>query len=185
LGSTSLFAFCPDCGQHNSLQILDKNFDLIEKILNLANGAEQDVQSKLTENALEDCVSAFDGFGRELCRIHANKASKPEQAEKISFQNLLGARTNVVNIFGFDISTCLDSTEWSSAIRAFQKRHLCSHKLGIIDQEYITNTSDPSAVIGHKISIAPKEVSETIAIVRKIAQHLSGSLPTCAPKGPP
>lgn len=57
-----VFAYCPDCGQHNSLQILEKNLDVVCKMLDLATSAEGDVASKLIENALEDCVSAFDGY---------------------------------------------------------------------------------------------------------------------------
>ena len=71
-----VFGFCPDCGQHNSLDILDKNLEVVGKMLDLAAGAEKELADKLIENALEDCVSAFDGFGRELCRVHANRDRK-------------------------------------------------------------------------------------------------------------
>lgn len=90
-----VFAFCPDCGQHNSLQILDKNLELAIKMLNMVAGAEDDVAEHLTRNALEDCVSTFDGFGREICRIHAKKSIDPAKVEKISFQNLEGVKQNL------------------------------------------------------------------------------------------
>jgi hypothetical protein len=99
-----VFAFCPDCGQHNSLQILDKNLEVVGKILDLAAGAEKVLAEKLIENALEDCVSAFDGFGRELCRLHANRARNAAKVEKMSFQNLDGAKANVLDAFGIDLS---------------------------------------------------------------------------------
>ena len=71
-----VFAFCPDCGQHNSLQILDKNLEVVGKMLDLAAGAEN-VCERLIENALEDCVSAFDGFGRELMPDPRDRARNP------------------------------------------------------------------------------------------------------------
>ena len=55
------FAFCPDCGEHNSLAILEKNFAVIETMLVLAEAAEGELAQRLVENGLEDIVSAFDG----------------------------------------------------------------------------------------------------------------------------
>ena len=71
----AVFAFCPDCGLHNSLQILSRNLELVGKMLAVATTVEADLGQALVENALEDCVSAFDGFGREICCIHADKSS--------------------------------------------------------------------------------------------------------------
>jgi RNase P subunit RPR2 len=87
-----VFAFCPDCGQHNSLQILDKNLDVVSKMLNLSASLEPDVVERIIENALEDCVSAFDGFGREFCRVHRDRAIVEGRVERMTFQNLEGAR---------------------------------------------------------------------------------------------
>ena len=95
-----VFAFCSDCGQHNSIQILDKNLEVVGKMLEMATREEKALAEKLIENALEDCVSAFDGFGRELCRVHANKARTPDRAEKMNFQNLESARTRGRDLAG-------------------------------------------------------------------------------------
>lgn len=164
-----VFAFCPDCGQHNSLQILDKNLEVVGKMLALAAKVEADMAEKLIENALEDCVSAFDGFGRELCRIHANKTSNPGQAEKVRFQNLEGAKENVSKLFGFDLSAQLEPDEWQAVNRGFQKRHIVAHNMGVVDQEYIDKTSDSDAAPGRKIMITEQDVRSTAAVVRKIA----------------
>lgn len=171
-----IFAFCPDCGQHNSLQILDKNLEVVGKMLDLAKGAGAELADKLIENALEDCVSAFDGFGRELCRLHASRSSNPGRSEKISFQNLEGARANIFNLFGHDLSGQLDPSEWQVANRGFQKRHVVAHKMGVVDQEYIDRVSDPSATVGRMIAITEDDVLFTVAAVRKIARHLSNHI---------
>lgn len=171
-----VFAFCPDCGQHNSLQILDKNIEVVGKMLDLAAGADAELAEKLIENALEDCVSAFDGFGRELCRLHAKKATKPDKAGKTSFQNLEGAKTNVSALFGHDLSVHVSAEEWQAANRGFQKRHLIAHKMGVVDQEYITKTNDPDAMLGRKVAVAETDVQATISAVRKIAQGLANDI---------
>ena len=86
-----VFGFCPGCAVHNSLQILNKNLQLVQKHLAVAKAQEPQVQQHFIENALEDCVSAFDGFGRETCRVFATKAAIPEKAAEIRFQNIATA----------------------------------------------------------------------------------------------
>ena len=171
-----VFAFCPDCGQHNSLQILDKNLEVVGKILDLAAEAEKELAEKLVENALEDCVSAFDGFGRELCRVHANRARNPARLEKMSFQNLEGAKSNVLDAFGIDLSAGVEPDEWRVAGAGFQKRHLVAHKTGVVDPDYITKTGDTRAVVGRKIGIGADEVRQLASIISKLALRLSDDL---------
>ncbi|MBK8481853.1 MAG: AAA family ATPase [Proteobacteria bacterium] len=87
-----VFGFCPDCGAHNNLNILDANLRLVAKMVTLAATADADVAKNLVENALEDCVSAFDGWGREVSEAFAAKAADPVKAGKVSFRTS-GART--------------------------------------------------------------------------------------------
>ena len=169
-----VFAFCPDCGQHNSIQILEKNLEVVEKMLEMAMGKDKVIAERLIENALEDCVSAFDGFGRELCRVQANRARTP--AEKMNFQNLEGARKGFLNLFGIDFSTVVQPEEWRAAAMAFQKRHLIAHKLGVVDQDYITKTGDTNAVVGRKIAIDAGEVNRLIGIITKLALYMAAGL---------
>lgn len=171
-----IFAFCPDCRQHNSLQILNKNLELAAKMLDMAATSDADIAERLIENALEDCVSAFDGFGREICRVYANKASEPAKAEKISFQNLEGAKQSLIGIFGLDLAAGLSIEEWKVAIRGFQKRHLLSHKMGVVDEEYMRKSGDAQAVVGRKIIVSADEVIELIGVISKLAKSISGSL---------
>src|SRR3990170_1049705 len=73
-----VFAFCPDCGAHNSLQILGKNFEMVGKEIKLAQDTEdKELTKPLTEDGLENAVSSFDGYGRATCSAFSNKASDP------------------------------------------------------------------------------------------------------------
>lgn len=78
-----VFGWCPDCGIHNSLQILTKNLGLAMKEVMLAESAEPELAAHLIGDALENVVSAFDGFGREICI---------KRAADIHSQNLASAR---------------------------------------------------------------------------------------------
>lgn len=170
------FAFCPDCGKHNSLQILEKNLSLAQKQIDLAATVDGELFAQLIADALENGVSAFDGFGRETCRVHARKAANPSKAEAVSFQNLGGAQKNVQSLFGFDLSAGLFADEWLSLSRCFQKRHLLAHSMGIVDDEYLRKTNDPLANVGRKITIRADEVVSMLNLIQKLGSYLSSSL---------
>jgi hypothetical protein len=171
-----VFAFCPDCGLHNSLQILTKNLELAAKMLDVAAAAEPDLQARLIENALEDCVSSFDGFGRKICYLHAGEATNPTKAEKVSFQNLEGASRNLTELFNVDLAAGLRGDEWPTALRCFQKRHLLAHKMGVVDQAYIRKTGDTQAAVGRKVAVSADEARHLAPVLLTLAQTISDGL---------
>ncbi len=167
-----VFAFCPDCGQHNSQQILNKSLDVVEKMLAMAKDADTDVAEKMKENALEDVVSAFDGFGREVCRVHASAASDSAKAEKISFQDLIRAEETLRRQFGFDLADCLQIDDWQFVKRSFQKRHPFTHRMGVVDDKYIAKADDPHAVAGRKVVVTVDDILKLVGLVRLLGQSL-------------
>ena len=173
-----VFGFCPDCTVHNSLQILIKNLELVQKLLAVAETQEAQVAQQLIENALEDCVSAFDGFGRETCRVFAPKAIKPEKAAEIRFQNIAAARDRVGEQFGVDFAATAAPADWKHILRAFQKRHLLAHKMGVVDEDYLSATGESSSLLGRKVSIAAAEVRELAAQLQSLGAEMFHSLET-------
>jgi hypothetical protein len=165
-----VFGWCPDCGVHNSLQILAKNLELARKELVLAESAEKDLAEHLIGDALENVVSAFDGFGREVCL---------RKGAEIRFQSLSSARRRVQDSFGFDFVDRLEPEQWEYICRIFQKRHLLAHKMGVIDDDYVQKANDPAAIAGRKIRVSHEEVTSSIGLVDAIARRLfAGVLPT-------
>ncbi len=167
-----VFAFCPDCGKHNSLQILEKNVELVSKMLDMAASAEAELAGRLVENALEDCVSALDGFGREICRVHSKASADPDGMKKVSFQNLEGARQSVAALFKLDLAAGLIIDEWNAAVLAFQKRHLLAHKMGVMDADYVRKSGDSRAVVGRKVNVDAAEVRKLSQIISKLGQYI-------------
>jgi hypothetical protein len=166
-----VFGYCPDCGVHNSLQILNKNLDLVEKMLVLAETAEPELANHLIGIALADSVSAMDGFGRESCRVAFSAQSKV-MPDNFSFQRLEGAQKNVQTHFGYALASSLEPAEWEMACRCFQKRHLLAHNMGVVDVKYACSTNDREAVIGRKIRVSPEEVRSLVTILRKMGAAL-------------
>lgn len=167
-----VFAFCPDCGVHNSRQILERNLTLAVKQLALAAEKGGDLEDYLVREALGGVVASFDGFGREIFRIHACRATNPQRAAGLSFQNLPNANTATQQLFGIDLAVALAADEWAFACRAFQKRHLVAHKMGVVDAAYLAVTADPAAALGRKIPVAAAEVEQLIQILGKLSAHL-------------
>ena len=165
-----VFAFCPDCREHNSLEILESNMDLIGRMVDLADGAGPDVARGLMENALEDCVSAFDGFAREVVRIY----NVGTALSKIRFQNL--ADRTLHASCGVALSASVTGKEWRLLIRGFQKRHVIAHRMGVVDSDYIARTGDSAAVVGRKIRVSAGEIGKILQVIRKIAVGLSVAL---------
>jgi len=170
------FAFCPDCGSHNSLTILKKNIEFVGKMLTLAESQERELNERLIADQLENLVSAFDGFGREVCRVAAPKAAKPNEASEVRFQNLVGAKKRLQNSFGFDLSSFISSDDWRFVCLCFQKRHLLAHKMGVVDDEYVQATSDNSAIVGRKILINSTEVQRLGTSLAQLGAQLSKQL---------
>lgn len=171
-----VFGHCPDCGVHNSLQILDANLGIVEKMVQLAQEAPAEIAPKLVENALEDAVSSMDGFGREVCRVFAAKASAPSRASSLSFQAIEKARDNARDLFGIDLAQPVTPDEWAAVLRSFQKRHLLAHRMGVVDQTYLDRTGESGSLLGRRITILPQEVSALASALRAIGRHLFGSL---------
>jgi len=157
------FAYCPDCGIHNSLQILEVNFGIVEKMLSLAETLESSLGKKMIGSALENVVSAFDGFGRKTC---------DRLGSKITFQNLAAANDKILRLTGTGFLSAIGDADWSFILVQFQKRHLIAHKMGVIDEEYVRKTMAPESEIGRNVSISKEDVTRSITILSKMADFL-------------
>lgn len=158
-----VFGWCPDCGSHNSLQILGKNLELVKKEIALSTTVEGELGAHLLGDALENAVSAFDGFGREVCA----KASTT-----ISFQNLGSARRKVKEAYAFDFADPVTPKDWDFVSTVFQKRHLLAHNMGVVDEEYLRKTNDPSAVVGRKVQISQEELNKATLTIEVVGRRL-------------
>lgn len=173
-----VFGYCPDCGNHNSLDILHANLDLVAKMLGLAaQQPESGLAEKLIENALEDCVSSFDGWGRATVEAFAHKATDPSNATA-RFQNIKRAQTRISSVFGYDLSQPTTPEEFEAVNVVFQKRHVLAHRMGVVDQAYINSTGDHSVAIGRKLRFDGEEIHSAASTLRRIAagllSHLEG-----------
>lgn len=173
-----LFAYCPDCGTHNSEQILAMNLELARKELRLGGSQTADLQRHLFEDALENAVSAFDGFGRQVVRVRKGLAKDAHAAESLSFQNLAKADDRLAQVFGFRLSANVPGDDWGFALRSFQKRHLLAHRMGVVDEWYIRETGDSMTPVGRRVPVSGDEVERLLTIVKTMGAKLLALLAT-------
>ena len=172
-----VFAYCPDCGVHNSLQMLQQNLDLARRQLILAESqTDADFKRYLIEDALENCVSAFDGFARERARAYRSKSNNTAGADSMRFQNLPRSAARLQALFGIDLQAGMAPEDWSFAHTCFMKRHVLAHAAGVIDQDYLDETKDDSYLFGRRVAIAAPDVDRFAAIVERLAGTLVASL---------
>lgn len=176
-----VFGYCPDCGEHNSLQILERNLDLTRRQVALAASLEDEaLRRHLLEDALENCVSALDGFGREAIRVRAAVSTNPAGCAGASFQNLDKAALLVQKLFGVDLKAAVPPEAWATAHRGFLKRHVVAHRAGVVDQAYLDQTSDPAAVLGRLLVLGGAEIEGITLAVSQIGRALLTVLPRTA-----
>jgi hypothetical protein len=172
-----IFAFCPDCGTHNSFQILQKNIDLVRKQLSLADAQEDDeLKRHLIEDALENCVSSFDGFARKACRIAAQDSADSSQGGNLSFQNLPRATKRFAVLFKIDMTNSASVAEWKAAHIGFMRRHVLAHCSGVIDQQYLDETGESRNLLGRRVAVTPVDVEQLAETVLKIGRWLVDNL---------
>jgi hypothetical protein len=168
-----VFAYCPDCGAHNSQQILLRNLDLAQRQVELARTIEDvPFRKHMVEDALENCVSAFDGFGREICRRHANVATNPDKARAVSFQNVDRAALALERLYSIDLHSLLSNEDWRFIVLCFNRRHIIAHNSGVIDDKYVSEAGDSSARKGRRIDIPEGDVSKLTEILKLFGQKL-------------
>ena len=169
-----IFGCCPDCGVHNSLQILNMNLAVVEKMIALAESVGINIARKLIENGLKDIVSAMDAFARESCK-NASKVKKMN-IDDVSFQNLNKAQKKLMDIFKINLNSVLNEKEWKKTNLLFQKRHLLAHKMGVADEQFVRETGENSNMIGKSIDVSKEEVSFFIITIKKLSEYLYNEL---------
>lgn len=162
-----VFATCPDCDTSNSRQILQGNLALLRHQLNEAD-------ERITEDILKNTVSTFDAFGR---------ATTEHEGTKISFQNLDHAEVQLQST-GHSLRAHTTREEWDFLTTSFQKRHVLTHNMGVIDEQYLQRANEPDAIIGRKIRLKKHEVERTIDLLDRLAGKITFSTPPPPPSPP-
>ena len=54
-----------------------------------------------------------------------------------------------------------------------QKRHVIAHRMGVVDEEYVSRTGDPGTVVGRKVAVYSHEILYLVHLLRAGAERMS------------
>jgi hypothetical protein len=103
--------------------------------------------------------------------VSVGKCARSALAD-IGFQNIVAARRRVEENFKFDFAADMAPDAWGAICRAFEKRHLLAHKMGVIDNDYDRIANDQGAIVGRRVCVKSDEVADAIRLVEKLGQRL-------------
>jgi len=175
--------FCPCCGHNSAEETLDNalkkietkmaNLELIRtSLLSVSKDTAEITCRFLIETSLSDCVVAFQRFCEETFR----KKYPTIKVYRNAFQNLDTGANLWQQHLGKSYPDWISSQEFSELQILFQKRHLFAHTEGIVDQDYIDNSTDKSYKLGQRIVLLHQDVVHCSELVKKIIVGLKSQL---------
>jgi len=136
-----------------SLEITEKQIAIFQK-----PDIPREIKSNSLKFNLSDCISSFDGLGKELRR------KKPElypERPKNLFQNIYALNQSLDNLISAKHS------DFSFLQKMFQVRHLYEHNMGVIDENFINKINGYSSKLGMKYNLS---IDEVILFVNKMKE---------------
>ena len=155
-----VFARCPDCTELNAFLIYSKSLEITEKHIEIFQKPDipTDIKSNSLKFILSDCISSFDGLGKELRR---KKPELYQERPKNHFQNIYALNQSLDEL----IST--KHSDFSFLQKMFQVRHLYEHNMGVIDEDFINKIDGNSSKLGMKYNLS---IDEVILFINKMKE---------------
>jgi len=174
-----LATWCPDCGQDIFLVHVDKEFEVLEKMLSVVDKRRDELGARVAgrdiENAIEDMVSIFEAVmkmitGRHLMKQGAQSDEVADVLEKQirnQYQSIRSAQEIFKKFVGIELFEGLSNPSLEALTLTFEKRHPITHNLGVIDRKYLARVQS-GELQGREIKISAQEVFDVIEIARSV-----------------
>ncbi len=171
--------FCPCCGYNSASSSFSESLDTIEKKLaSLSRVKElycelfdmdkaETMCRSMIEESLGDCVSAFQKFAE---RRYAEITGKSVRVN--DFQVIDKGSKHFHNAVGYGYEKWLSKCELRTLHLYFQRRHLFEHNNGMVDEQYLSKTSDTSYSIGQRLIIRKTEIGVVLSLLKKLGKGI-------------
>jgi len=176
--------FCACCGHNSVEQTFNNTINKIESAINnipairkalneiSKNQAENTCQT-LIEKCLLDSVVAFQRYCDIMYNKHKNAKLKiPFNA----FQKLDVGGELWQELFNESYKNWLSDTEFKRLNILFQRRHLLQHTEGIVDEKYITKSSDNKYKAGQRIVVREKDAIELVDYIKNLTTQIRNKI---------
>jgi hypothetical protein len=174
-----LATWCADCGEDIFLTHVDKEFQVIEKMLSVVEKRRVEMGARVAgrdvENALEDIVSIFETVlkiitGRHLAKQEINPEEIVDTIEKKirnHYQNIKLAQDTFKKYVGIELFDGISNEIIDTIRTTFEKRHPITHNLGVIDRKYLEQVLSGD-LQGREIKVSSQEVFDAMEIARSV-----------------
>lgn len=174
--------FCPACGHNSATTCFQTTLETVRKTLNalvpLHATLEQQVDADTAKNAvrqlLEDqfarLVGAFERFNEALFE----KVPTAQQLVKKGsiFQRVDDASALWQQATGIGYGDFLTPAGLQQMKLLFQRRHVLSHRQGIVDQPYLDRSGDTSYSVGQRLIVRDADVLGLVELLEKVGAGL-------------
>lgn len=172
--------FCPGCGHNSVEQTFNNTINKIESSINniptirkalneISKDESENTCQTLIEKCFLDSVVAFQRYSDVMYKKHKNSKSKiPFNA----FQKIDVGGELWQALFNESYKDWLTEIEFARFTILFQRRHLLQHTEGIVDEKYITNSSDTKYKIGQRIVVKERDALELVGYVKTITSEI-------------
>lgn len=174
--------FCPACGHNSAPTCFDNTLETVQKTVAALAGirsaieqaANVDAAADAIRQVLEDqfprLVGAFERLNEALFAKLPNESQFPRKGNV--FQRLDDASALWSQAAGKSYPDFLDAGELRRLKLLFQRRHVLSHRQGIVDQAYIDRSGDRTYAVGQRLVLRDADVLELTSLLAKLAAGL-------------
>lgn len=185
-GVYAIGLFCPDCGSPNLAVHFSREYELIQRQLEMAEQTKRDQMSdeelayRLLGNAHEDVLTAFETYQKRVYR-YLVRARLPEQAENLCskkaianrFQNIEKSR-KIYAALGVDPFEVLDEECLNFLRLNIEKRHVIGHNLSMADESYLRNSQRERE--GETVHLMAEDIHRFMEITARVVNRLDQEL---------
>jgi len=167
----SATSFCPVCGPRPAAEKVLEAIAATREALAVEDRLGEDeretlraagVFERFAVDAIESTVSLFEMFAREqFARRVADATAHPGGKGNI-FQRLDDTADLFSERAGLDLVELVGIERWERLKRAFARRHVLTHKGGIVDQKFLDRVPDSGLKLGQRLVIRRPDAAQAL-----------------------
>lgn len=173
------YGYCSSCGTRNDVSMFEMDIDAIRSALN-GGGSPT--------TALKEAVDAFDTVGRNYARQLLGQVpmtpARRAKWERANFAQLSDVASDLKSDFDIGILQGVDAADCRWANLMFHRRHLFTHKGGIVDQKYLDDSGDTAVQLGQLVRETKENVHRLLSLMMKITRNLQQGFHAIIPVHP-